>query len=251
MTVFLAATCLSCYCLAIASSSLQCPIPRAGTDHRLPCWDVNLLGTIRATLCLPFWLMCDKGRPLLSLLDPIALSLHLATSLTLLWGRVNVRPVRPLLYSPFSPVRVMSEVNIKEQKKERWRWLTEGLGFLLWQRHAHREGKGFVEVNSTLIVYLCSAVQSASIRTVTWLLFALYSSILGLKWQLSFVKVKGFNPYLVPILGIVALFFCTKAPTSRNKFCNSSHHGQFCVINPCWSSWYSHMSRHFVDSDVL
>lgn len=42
---------------------------------------------------------------------------------------------------------------------------------------AHREGEGFVEVNSTLIVYLCSTVQSASIRTVA-LFFRCVGSLL-------------------------------------------------------------------------
>lgn len=116
----------------------------------------------------------------MSLLDPTALSPfgHIP-DITVVQSKLKACLSCPLL--SIQSCRVMSEVNIKAQKEERWSWLTEGPGVLLWQRHAHREGKGFVEVNSTLIVYLCSAVESASIRTVTWLLFALYSSILDLK----------------------------------------------------------------------
>lgn len=57
--------------------------------------------------------------------------------------------------------------------EEKWSSLTESPGFLLWQLRAYREGKGFVEVNSTLIEYLCCAVQFASIRTVTGFLLCL------------------------------------------------------------------------------
>lgn len=49
----LTVTCLSRHFLAIAYNLLRCPTPLAGTNHRLilPCWDINLLGTKRATLC--------------------------------------------------------------------------------------------------------------------------------------------------------------------------------------------------------
>lgn len=81
-TILLTVTCLSCYCLAIAYNSIV-PHPLAGTNHRLilPCWDINLLGTKRATLCClmaAVWLreafFCCYYIQLLSL--------HLATSLT-------------------------------------------------------------------------------------------------------------------------------------------------------------------------
>lgn len=79
----LTVTCLSCHFLAIAYNLLRCPTPLTGTNHRLilPCWDINLLGTKRATLCCltaAVWLreafFCYYYIQLLSL--------HLATSLT-------------------------------------------------------------------------------------------------------------------------------------------------------------------------
>lgn len=78
-TISLTVTCL----LAIAYNLLQCPTPLAGTNHRLflPCWDINLLGIKRATVCClmaavwpreAFFFFCYYYIQLLSL--------HLATS---------------------------------------------------------------------------------------------------------------------------------------------------------------------------
>lgn len=115
-TISLTVTCLSCYCTAIAYTSLQCPTPLAGTNHRLilPFWDINLLGTKRATLCClmaAVWLREAFFYYYIQLL-----SLHLATSPTSLcwcggdcgseWTKARLSDP---LYSLSSPVRLKVE----------------------------------------------------------------------------------------------------------------------------------------------
>ena len=87
----------------------------------------------------------------------------------------ELRPVCPALNSPSNPVRAKLSSTFRRRRDGALASCC-GSGLLT-------EGsEGFVEVNSTLIVYLCSTVQPASIRTVTgFLLLALYSSILDLK----------------------------------------------------------------------
>lgn len=110
--------------------------------------------------------MTDGGPFLLLFLYPTARSLSLSN-----WPHhcadVEVTGVISSPSTLQSVLQCRAEVNIKEQEEERWGWLSKSASFLLWQQHAHREGKIFVEVNSTLIVYLCSTVQPASTRTVT------------------------------------------------------------------------------------
>lgn len=129
---------------------------------------------LKGPLCVALWLLCGWGRPFLLLLHPTALSL--ATSLCWCGGDCGVEWTETCLSSsPCSGV-----VGLKLTLRSR-----DGTGFLLWQQRAHREGWGF-DINSTLILYLCSTVQSASIWTGLKM-FALYSSILDLKWQLGLV----------------------------------------------------------------
>lgn len=87
---------------------------------------------------------------------------------------------------------------------------------------------------------MCSTVQSAGIRTVTcfFVVFALYSSILDLKWQLGLVTTL--HPYWINMVGIVPLFV-QRPPPHKLK----SSYLEF-LCHCCDMLMFMFMSRHFV-----